>query len=435
MKMQELFETYGINPNEEVINLITQKYKTISIPSKIEKNLSYFTKTDLLLIHENVETAKELILMVLKNLSDTYILSQVNNATESQKQGFKALHSEVLKKQVHYNHKKTSPYKKIIDILIKNNVIEKGRNYIVGEKSTEYRLTSVYFGKGIVEYELKTDFLKKMNTKLAEENLKRVLECPIATAELLNRQFITFPTKEEVTKFLKDKVKNKLFNKKGKQVVFKGKNPSRYDNKDVVFAEDYIEMYDNLVNTIIIPIVISENGGNRVITAFNFMPSVLRDLVKFNGKPLKEADYSCLHPNIIQHLYGGSNQTEITHSIVADYLNVERNVAKTNHLSFFNKSWEQMYNNVLFDYYSTEEPMMMQNLFESKRDFGYRETSKKCFGYETSLMRKNITDLNERGIKVLYCFDALYYNQEDESTVKQIMNSNAELFKIKSRTK
>lgn len=201
--MKEIFEEYEIEVTPELLNLISKDITEINIPSKTEKKLDYISKSELKEIHTDELVAKELILTILKNFSDTFILSQQNNTTEAVKIGYKVLNATILSEQVKYSYKISSPYKKILNILLKYDIIEKGRNYSAGERSNEYRLTSTYFGKGIVKYKLKTDFLKKKNIESTEENLRKVLECPIATSELLNRQFIQFPTEEEVTAYLK----------------------------------------------------------------------------------------------------------------------------------------------------------------------------------------------------------------------------------------
>ena len=428
--MKKIFEEYEVEVSAQLITLLTKDITEINIPNKTEKKLNYVSKAELKEIHSDELVARELILMVLKNFSNTYILAQQNNTSESIKKGYKVLNATILKEQVKYSYKISSPYKKIINLLIKYDIIEKGRNYSAGERSNEYRLTETYFGKGTMKYRLKTDFLKKKNMKASEENLRKVLECPIATSELINRQFIQYPTEEEVTAFLKQEVKKGLYNKKGTKIVFAGKNPKRYEGQDVIFAEEYITIYKQLVETIIIPIIESERGGNRVITAFNFMPSILRPLCKFNNDTVTEVDYSCLHPNICQFIYGGSNKEIITHDKVANYLEVDRSVAKIGHLSFFNLPWKQMYDHKLFKYYYDNEPMMMKNIYELKEEKGYKSVSMDCFYFETELMRDNIKDLRNVGIKVLYCFDALYCNPSDYETVKRIMNKNAKKYGI-----
>lgn len=430
-KLEELFDTYDMELTTEIKELLKVNKETILIPNKVEAKLKYFSKKDLATISEKEELAKDLILTIVSNLSDTYYLSKTNYATDAQKEGFKALSSVILNKQTDVN-KKVKIYVKILDLLIKYNIIEKGRNYSKGRRSNEYRLTSTYFGKGVTEYRLKSSEMLIRNKRKMENNLEKVLQCPIAKNELFNRSIMEFPTQEEAKVHLVQLAKQGKTNKRGKKITYLNKrNPENF--KDCVFVEDYLLILDYL-QKVTIPIIVGENGGNRVITAFNFIPSVLRPLIKFNGSKLTEADYSCLHPNIVQYIYGGSNQKAIDHQEVADYLGITRQEAKIEHLSFFNKEWEQMMRSPLFKYYSDNEPQMMSNLYYEKAKDGYKSTSRDCFYFETELMRDNVKDLLEEGISVLYCFDALYVHPEDIKIVKEVMNKNAEEFGLLTTT-
>jgi hypothetical protein len=428
--MKQLFKDYEIELTDELQDKLLLQYDTILIPSKTEAKLKYFTKQDLQSVNEDIEVAKELILVILSNFSNTYVLSMQSNNSEAVKKGFKILNATILSKQVNIEATRRATYKTILELLIKYKMIEKGRNYSQGQRSNEFRLADTFFGKGIIEYKLKTDILKKRNFKSVEENLEKVLQCPIATSELLNRQFIEFPSDAEAKKHLIGLAKKKATNKKGKVLVYLNKR-DREDFKNSVFIEDYLEILKYL-QKIIIPIIVSDRGGNRVITAFNFLPSVLRPLCKFNGESLVEADYSCLHPNISQLIFGGYNKEAITHEKVADYLKVERSVAKIGHLSFFNQTWEQIYYSPLFEYYNQNEPQMMINIYEDKTENGHKKASQDLFSFEVELMRENIKSLNTEGIRVLTAFDAIYCSEKDYEKVKEIMNKNAEMYGILS---
>lgn len=431
-KLEELFDTYDVELTPEIYKMLTVGSNEILIPNKVEAKIKYFTKKDMLTVHKDIDTAKDLILLIVSNLSNTFLLSKENSATEAQKEGFKILNSEIMREQVDVESKTPSPYKKILDLLVKYNIIEKGRNYSKGRRSNEYRLTSTYFGKGVTEYRFKTDVVRNKHNKRIKSNLESILKCPIAKNELMNRPFMLFPTQEEAKAHLQTLAKAGKTNKRGKKIKTLGKH-SREEYPNCVFVEDYLQILEYL-QKLPLPIIVGENGGNRVITAFNFMPSVLRPLIKFNGSKLTEADYSCLHPNIVQYIYGGSNQKAIDHQEVADYLGITRQEAKIEHLSFFNKEWKQMMRSPLFKYYSDNEPQMMSNLYYEKAKDGYKSTSRDCFYFETELMRDNVKDLLEEGISVLYCFDALYVHPEDIKRVKEVMNKNAEEFGLLTTT-
>lgn len=428
MKFKELFDEYGL----EYTPLVEKESDVIKIPSKVEAKLKYITKTELKTIHSDEQTAKELILVILSNFKETYILSKQNDATEPVKAGFKVLNATVLKQQVRLSSK-SSPYAKILKLLIKYGVIEKGRNYSVGNRSNEYRLTDRYFGKGIVSYEFKSKVLRARNRKMVEDNLRKVLTSEIAYNELKNRERLTFPTNEEALEYLKGLAKKGVTNKRGKKLVHLNKRSKEaFQADNSVYIEDYVLILSYL-REMVIPIVTGADGGGRVITSFNFMPSLLRPLIKFDGEELKEKDYMTLHPNIIQFIHGGSNKNAITHDKVAAYLNIERHIAKIEHLSFFNKKWELMYESPLYKYYIDNEPKMMQNLFESKKENGYKSTSRDCFLFETELMRANIKEAKKEYINVVYCFDAIYTTEGSEERLGEIMNKQAELFGILSR--
>lgn len=424
-QLEKLFLKRGLEPTEETMALILNNTKTIKIPSKVEAKLEYFSDEDLLSVHSEKIIAKELILYLLGDFSDTFILSResLNKRTEL---GYKSLSSKHFKEKVKVGNK--SNYKIILDLLIKYEIIEKGRNYIASSRCNEYRLTDRYFGKGIVEYKLKTNLLKKRHFKFEEENLKKVLDCPIATNELLNRHLLTFPTQEEARQHLKNLSKEGTKNKKGKRVMFYSE-VDPHDYNDYVYAEDYLLILDYL-SKLTVPIVVSERGGGRVITAYNFLPSVLRKMVKVNGEYLEEVDYPCLHPNIINTIYKGSDNT-ITHDIVSKYLGISRQKAKVEHLSFFNKTWEKMSKSPLFEYYTKNEESMMVRLFHDKKEKGYKSTSQICFEFETEMQRTTVKNLREKGIRCFYVFDALVGSKEDIETIREEMNNTAKTFNVK----
>ena len=429
MKFKELFDEYGL----EYTPLVEKEGDVIKIPSKVEAKLKYITKTELKTIHSDEQTAKELILVILSNFKETFVLSQQNDAKEPVKAGFKVLNWEVLAKQVRLTSK-PSPYAKILKLLIAYGIIEKGRNYSVGNRSNEYRLTDKYFGKGIVSYEFKSKVLRARNSKMVEDNLRNVLKSEIGYNELMNRERLTFPTNEEALEYLKGLAKKGATNKRGKKIIHLNKRSKEaFTDDNCVFVEDYVTIL-NYLREMVIPIVTGTNGGGRVITSFNFLPSLLRPLVKFDGEELKEKDYSTLHPNIIQFIHGGSNKNAITHDKVAAYLNIERHIAKIEHLSFFNKKWELMFESPLYKYYIENEPKMMENIYESKKEHGYKSTSRDCFYFETELMKSVIKEAKKEYINVVYCFDAIYTTEGSQERLGEIMNKQAELFGLLTKT-
>lgn len=422
--IEKLFKENGLELTEDLLTLIENNNKKFKIPSKVEAKINYISEEELLTIHKDLITAKELILSFLSMFKETYLISK--QSTGQVALGYKQLSSEVLRKRLDMGPKNI--YKKVIDLTIKYGIVEKGRSYKVGERNNEYRLTSTYFGKGIVDYQIKSKVILKRQNKLEYSNLKKVLNCKIATNELLNRSLLKFPTNEEARAHLIKLEAQGKTNKKGKRIRLK-ETLSPHDYGDYVFIEEYLVILDYL-RELTIPIIASENGGGRVITAFNFLPSTLRSLVTFNGEPLGEVDYPCLHPNIVNTLYGGSGNT-ITHDNVAEYLNISRQEAKVEHLSFFNKSWSQMTKSPLFKYYCEKEGNMMGRLYEEKKTMGYKITSRKCFEIETEMQRETINCLRDKGVICFYVFDAIMVPKEDIKIVKEVMNKTAKKFNIK----
>ena len=61
----------------------------------------------------------------------------------------------------------------------------------------------------------------------------------------------------------------------------------------------------------------------------------------------------------------------------------------------------------LFGYYSKHEPDMLQQIYNDKKEHGYKITSKKMFKLEVEIMTEVIKYLNSVGVYVLYVYDAL----------------------------
>lgn len=424
MKIIKTFlDEKGIESSYKIESILNKDINEIIVPTKTEAKIKYMSKQDLQSIHKNIEVSGDFIMLMLSFFSSTYALSKGDRKTEAQSLGYKTLNSKVLNSV--FKVGKVSTYKKILDLLIKHKILEKGRSYSSGLRSNEYRLTKTYFGKGTTKYVIKSKTVRMKNLKNSENNLEKVLNCPIANNELLNNYLLNFPTDEQAKEHLIKLSKEGKKNKKGKNIIYLNKrNPK--DFKDCVFVEDYLLILEYL-RRMNVPIVTSDNAGERVITAFNFLPSILRSLVTIgsNGQKLVEIDYQTMHPNLVAYKYGGSNKEMITHDKVSEYLGVDRSVAKIGHLSFFNLEWDMMLKSPLFKYYSDNEAQMMENIYYEKTKNGYKETSKSCFEMETTLQRRNITDIRNKGIICFYVFDALYTIESDAKAVRDIMNKNA----------
>lgn len=412
------------------INKLFGEGKVIKVPSKVPSKLNYILKKDLQIIHEDIKTAKELILIISSNLSSTYTISLQHNDTRK-KLGYKKLNARLLESQVKYSYKKTSPYKKIINLLIDLEIIEKGKKHLAGDRSTEYRLTDKYFGKGIVNYTLESYDAIRLNSRYLS---KQLLE---ATSTVLGRNSLNLYSSvdllpiDEVKEILEQVIKDGYINKKGKRLVKLGKNVSRYPREDYVYFEEYLESYEFLTDGFLIPIVTDEKAGHRVIDSFNLMPSIIRKHLLINGEPITEVDYSCLHPNIANRIYRGEDNSQIKHEDAADYLGISRKEAKIEHLSFFNKGVKAMEDSPLYKYYYDNRRDLLFAVENDKiRHECKKVTSQKMFDLETQLMSSVVSKLSGEGINVMYVFDALYVAEKDKKKVQSIMNKTAEEFKI-----
>lgn len=415
------------------INKLFGEGKVIKVPSKLSSKLKYVSKKDFQIIHEDTKTAKELILIIISNLSPTYTISLQHNDSRK-KLGYKKLNARLLESQVKYSYKKTSPYKKILNLLINLKIIEKGKNHLVGDRSTEYRLTDKYFGKGIVNYTLESYDAIRLNSRYLS---KQLLE---STSTVLGRNSLNLYSSvdllpiDEVKKILEQAIKDGYTNKKGKKLVKLGKNVSRYPREDYIYFEEYLKAYEFLTDGFLIPIVTDEKAGHRVIDSFNLMPSIIRKHLTINGEPITEVDYSCLHPNIANRIYRGKDNRPVKHEDVANYLNISRREAKIEHLSFFNKSVQSMKGSLLYKYYYDNRRDLLFAVEDDKiRHKCKKITSQKMFDLETQLMSSVVSKLNDEGLNVMYVFDALYVAESDKRHVQEIMNNTAKEFKINTQ--
>ena len=404
----------------------------IAIASKLESKLEYITKKELLTIDSDIDVAKELILIILSNFSNTSTLANNSNDTRVI-QGFKKLYSPILKAQVRTGKTKTSPYIKILNLLIKYNVIQKGKNYSTTSKtSNEYKLNQVFFNKGIVGYKLKTDVAKRLSNKDRVSNLNRCISTVLGRNALSNLERIEMPSVEDVKIHLQNKVKEGYINKKGKRLISEGKNPARYkDRKDIVILENYLRDYKYLKEHFNIPIVTGDNAGQRVITKWNLMPSIIRELVKVDGELLTECDYGSLHPNIANRVYRGDNKVNINHDTVSEFLNITRKESKILHLSFLNLRVDDMKRSPLYNYYKANHLDLLIKVEDDKlRHKTHKITSEKMFTIETQMMSLAVSRLQDEGITAIYIFDCVACKESDKEIVTNIMNQVAKEFKV-----
>ena len=391
---------------------------SLFINKKLLKKINKLPIKKLRRINENTIVAKELIILFLTNFNGTYYRS-LNTKDPYIKKGFTQLSSKKLESHIHKN------YSKIIELLVQQGIIIKGRNYIAEKRCNEYRLNVNYFNLKFYEYTPKTDLLIRKVQKRNLILLTQAVHNPIARNHLKNLSKIELPSRNRIEKKLIEVAKNGYTNKKGKTLKKLGKKKRE---KRFVYVEDYLDIFDYLTKDYLIPII-SANAGGRVYTSLNLLPSLIKAELR-----LVEVDYSCLHPNLANKIYGVTGKS-ITHDIVAKYLGIERKDAKIEHLSFFNKNFLGMKHSLLFQYYMKEESEMMDNIINEKKEKGYKETSLKLFTLETKIMTEVLQQLKENGIFAIYNFDAYLVDPKDVEKTKEIMDAVLKEFGVNTVAK
>jgi hypothetical protein len=335
---------------------------------------------------------------------------------------WKALHSDILRKQ---NRK----YRRVVEILKANNIIEvyevNGEEiYTRNVKSKQYKLNDKYIKRATTTHVIKTRAIINNKSTLFYETFNEARNNPICDNLIKMYPHITLPTIKQIKTEAKKLIKAGYTTNKGKILTMKNKHKRDYwkDVNNRSFVEESIELFDYLTSRgLMLPAPGSWESGHRVVDSFTLMPSWIRKMITVDGKKLVEADFTCLHPNIAETLYGGSRK-HVNHDIVSEYLGIDRTVAKIEHLSFFNKRWTQMEKSPLFDYYMEEEPVMMKNIKEEKYNTSYKRTSQRLFSTEVGVMTEAVKELNENGVYAIYVYDALYVLPQDEEITQYIMN-------------
>ena len=405
--------------------LFFKNKKTIKIPSKVEHVIRKYIPRKLLKeIHEDVNVAIEMCLLFTTQLTRSYF--GIKDGTNPD--GWVSLKAEYLRDFICIN---PLAYKNVITALEyplnKGQVIECDHHYIIGEKNQYYRLGKAYIGKGIVNYTLKTKEAINALNKHYLRSLTDANQNSICKNLIKIYADITLPTIEAIKNEAKRLIKKGYITKKGKILTIRNKHSNDYwkDADKRSFVEDAIEIYEYLTNNgLIIPMEGNEASGGRVIDSFTLMPGWIRKLVKINGKPMIECDYSALHPNIAVKLYNGKTEF-ITHHELASKLKIDVNTIKQEHLSFFNKEVWQMKQSPLYYYYSTHESKMLENIVREKHTSQYKHkiTSRRMFEFEVGIMTEVIQQLNNEDIYVLYVYDALWSQPEHVERVKKVMDN------------
>lgn len=125
----------------------------------------------------------------------------------------------------------------------------------------------------------------------------------------------------------------------------------------------------------------------------------------------------------------------ITHQKVAEKASISEKTVKLEHLAFFNKRWSGMKKSPLYTYYLQHEPLMLERIRKDKAANGYKVTSHKMFKVEVDIMTDITTNLNAKGIQVLYVYDALVCEEQDKAAVIEAMSRIILEHGVKTRVK
>ena len=379
-------------------------------------------------INKNRELAIEMCLLFLSNLTSTFYTDRTE---------WKQLSSKMIHKQLKYKEDNTWNYPSVIKALkygtkkygpfIEVKKDKKGIEIYKFKKCTKkFRLASAYLKHNIVEYQIKEDFLRKRKLDFSFNRIIGAYQNVICNNLINVYPTITYPSIEDIMIEAKRIIKSRKPLKKGKFLTFRNKHSNSHwkSYKKRSFVEDHIKQFKMLTEKgLKIPFPGTTKSGGRVVDSLTLMPSWIRAMCKIKGKRIWEVDYSTLHPNIAMNIYDGSERN-INHDEVADYLGISRNEAKIEHLSFFNKHWEQMRKSPLFKYYMKNEPILMANIKRDKYNSVYKHkiTSRKLFKVEVEIMTKAIEELNNMNIYVIYVYDALYCEPKFKDVVRLVMN-------------
>ena len=428
--LKDLLKDNDVDFCEQTNHIIFKEETIIKLSFGLIRDLKKDLKhKDLSNIHNDRDTALELIYMVLSNFTFAWV-KEVKFKDNYFDNNYIQLSSILLKKQIGTGSDKAR-YKIILETLICHKYIERGLGYKLGLKSISYKINDKYHKTKIEKYILNSEYTKKRYKKNIREKLILSLNNVIALNELQNLNRIELPSLEEVKKHLKYYSKRKWKNKKGKQLKVLGKKKRL---NQFIYVEDYVKLYQILNENFHNPKILGENAGHRIATKFNLMPSLIRELFKLraNGQKMIGLDFSCFHPNLaIRKLQGANNQI-VTHEEVAVFLKTKkkyskntdvelRQIAKKEHLSFFNKEVKHMKNSKIYSYYEEKHPELLSKVEKDKIEKGYKNTSRMLFTAETKIMTEIIKRCQARGITTIYVYDELLVEESHVDEVKKIM--------------
>lgn len=221
------------------------------------------------------------------------------------------------------------------------------------------------------------------------------------------------------------------------------------DNGKVRVLEGDIERYKRIISQGI-KIPCAPGDFPRVIDTFGQMPYWICNMVKIDGEQSVELDFTSLHPQllygILKPMLPQNEQYTFEKVLSADgdvHLGVARMLksmykaysdrteddirseVKIEHLSFFNRRWDDLIRHKPYRVYQRLETFMRLNKAIKECTGGYRNTSRILFSLEVSLMTSIVRELHSRGIHFIYKYDALLVPASKKDVVAELMNSVA----------
>ncbi len=402
---------------------------TIFVPKKVKTHLERLVpKQYLKNIDRDKNIAIEKCLVFVSNLSSTVYsderwksLSSIQVHEQTKKGNDNTfIYTHIIKALTYKSHTTDAV------IMVKKN--EYGyETYQEGVTCKAFSLTDAYFNGSLVEYIIRDKGIIQKRNKFFYSQLKKAFNNTIGNNLINLYSKIELPSHDEIKLEAKRLTKLKHTTKKGKILTFLNKHPKSYynDANSRSFVEQNIKLFDYLTKRgFMIPIIGKEKSGGRVVDSFTLMPSWIRKLVKIDGKPMVEVDYSALHPNIAMSIYGGKKKY-LTHALVAKESNLNINEVKIQHLSYFNERIPGMKRSPLYSYYNDSEALMNETIIREKQTSlkGHRITSMRMFAEEVEIMTECIKQLNYKGIYVGYIYDALFCKDSNAQSVAEIMNT------------
>ncbi|AIZ41223.1 hypothetical protein [Cellulophaga baltica] len=411
--------------NDDTYPIFLSECSSITIPRRIKRDLERLPKNILKKIDQEKSVAVEKCLISVSNLTPTIFKDNK----------WKSLSSKVLHEQTKRGNDNTYIYKHIIRALEYHTnstlpIIECKKNsyntdtYEKGIIAKQYKFSSHYEFSNVVKYNLKDGDSIKKRTRYLYSKLNRASKNPIGKNLISLYGRIELPTENEILIEGRRLVKEGYRTKKGKLLTYLNKRSKDYfsDFESRSFIEENLKQFKYLTSSgYMIPNIGDIKSGGRVVDSFNLMPSWIRQMCLIDNEEIVELDYSAFHPNIALSIFEGNTQF-LTHQQVAKDLDKNVQEVKIEHLSFFNKHPNEMKKSILYRYYSSKEPLMLNRIIQDKHRNNYKNTSKLLFNKEVEIMTECIKALNKRNVYVIYVYDALYCKKSDKNIVKEILN-------------